>query len=67
MNDEVVNEGAVSDWNRIAANLPARTNKDCRKRWSKVCEHIKKGAWSAAEDEQLKKAVEQFGYRLVVN
>ncbi|MCJ1294409.1 hypothetical protein MMC34_005967 [Xylographa carneopallida] len=60
---QLENEGAVSDWNRIAAKLPARTNKDCRKRWSKVCEHIKKGAWSAAEDEQLRKAVEQFGYR----
>ncbi|MCJ1405582.1 hypothetical protein MMC11_008810 [Xylographa trunciseda] len=63
MNDEVANEGAVSNWNRSAAKLTSRTNKDFRKRWSKVCEHIKKRAWNAAEDKQPKKAVEQFGYR----
>ncbi|KAI9888669.1 MAG: hypothetical protein M1814_006566 [Vezdaea aestivalis] len=58
-----LSQGALRDWNRIAAKLPGRTNKDCRKRWSKICDNIKKGAWNAAEDEQLRAAVGEFGFR----
>ena len=60
-----VSQGELKDWNRIAAKLPGRTNKDCRKRWSKLCEHVKKGTWSDAEDQRLQSAVERFGYRWV--
>lgn len=60
-----MSQGALKDWNAIAAKLPGRTNKDCRKRWSKVCEHVKKGAWSSAEDKRLRAAVEQYGFRSV--
>ena len=58
-----VGKGALKDWNRIAAKLPGRTNKDCRKRWAKVCENIKKGAWDSAEDERLQNAVQFYGLR----
>ena len=58
-----VSQGCLRDWNRIAAKLPGRTNKDCRKRWGKVCENVNKGVWSSKEDEQLRAAVEKFGPR----
>lgn len=58
-----MSQGSLNDWSRIAAKLPGRTNKDCRKRWSKIPGHIKKGVWSNAEDQKLKSAVKKFGYR----
>jgi Myb-like DNA-binding domain len=58
-----VSRGSINDWNRIAAKLPGRTNKDCRKRWSKIPDHINKGVWSNAEDQRLKSGVKTFGYR----
>lgn len=60
-----VGQGRIRDWNRIAAKLVGRTNKDCRKRWGKVCQQLKKGAWCDSEDERLLSAVGRFGYRLV--
>ncbi|KAI2624986.1 hypothetical protein GGR54DRAFT_594404 [Hypoxylon sp. NC1633] len=62
--------GNIKDWNRIAANLPGRTNKDCRKRWvNKVCGSLKKGAWNEDEDERLLSAVAKCGQKwaLVAN
>ncbi|KAI1372045.1 hypothetical protein F4677DRAFT_278572 [Hypoxylon crocopeplum] len=62
--------GNIKDWNRIAAKLPGRTNKDCRKRWvNKVCGSLKKGAWDDDEDERLLSAVEKYGQKwtLVAN
>lgn len=54
----------IKDWNRIAAKLPGRTNKDCRKRWvNKVCGSLKKGAWNKEEDERLRDAVSIHGQR----
>ncbi|ERF74165.1 hypothetical protein EPUS_09249 [Endocarpon pusillum Z07020] len=40
--DFQLSRGSLNDWNRIAAKLPGRTNKDCRKRWSKIPGHINK-------------------------
>lgn len=60
-----VSKGAIKDWNSIAAKLHDRTNKDCRKRWSKVCGNVQKGAWSCVEDERLQNAVEQYGQKYV--
>ncbi|KAF9730888.1 hypothetical protein PMIN06_012399 [Paraphaeosphaeria minitans] len=63
-------EGEVKDWCRIAAKLPGRTNKDCRKRWhNSVAGGLKKGQWSKSEDVQLAKGVEQYGQKwtLVAN
>lgn len=58
-------DGSVPNWNDIAVLLPDRTNRDCRKRWSKVQLDIRKGAWTRDEDERLQQAVEQIGVRLV--
>ncbi|KAI9674801.1 MAG: hypothetical protein M1817_001705 [Caeruleum heppii] len=50
------------DWHSIATNVPDRTNKDCRKRWHyKLASSVNKGVWTAAEDEQLRKAVKIHG------
>ncbi|KAF7674574.1 hypothetical protein GT037_007334 [Alternaria burnsii] len=53
--------GQAFRWNEVAVLLPGRTNKDCRKRWSKVQAGINKGAWTRVEDEKLQKAVENQG------
>jgi hypothetical protein len=58
-----VSKGNLKDWNSIAAKLPGRSNKDCRKRWSKISENINKGAWSSAEDQRLQEAVEKYGLK----
>ncbi|MCJ1279025.1 hypothetical protein MMC21_006846 [Puttea exsequens] len=55
--------GALKQWNLIADNLPGRTNKDCRKRWAKLGNEVKKGAWSSDEDEKLQSAIAQFGFK----
>ncbi|KAI0196798.1 Homeodomain-like protein [Xylaria flabelliformis] len=53
--------GDTKDWHRIAAKLPGRTNKDCRKRWvNKVCGSLKKGPWNKNEDECLLDAVDRW-------
>ncbi|KAM5460364.1 hypothetical protein McanCB49686_000795 [Microsporum canis] len=52
----------VIDWQKIAAALPGRTNKDCRKRWFNVLNgDLRKGAWTADEDKLLGLAVETEG------
>ncbi|KAH5254446.1 hypothetical protein HBI67_152120 [Parastagonospora nodorum] len=67
---QVVDNGEVKDWCRVAASLPGRTNKDCRKRWhNSVAGGLKKGQWSKSEDELLARAVQEHGQRwtLVAN
>ncbi|KAI1172129.1 Homeodomain-like protein [Nemania sp. FL0916] len=62
--------GDAKDWHRIAAKLPGRTNKDCRKRWvNKVCGSLKKGSWNKLEDDSLLDAVDRHGQKwtLVAN
>lgn len=58
-------DGSVQNWNDIAVLLPGRTNKDCRKRWSKIQVNIRKGPWTQDEDERLQQAVQQIGVKLV--
>ena len=60
-------DGSVPNWNDIAVLLPGRTNKDCRKRWSKIQLDIRKGAWTRDEDERLQQAVQQIGVKLVAS
>lgn len=62
----IVFRTGVKEWNHIATKLSGRTNKDCRKRWTKIAENVNKGTWSAAEDKRLKQAVAKFGMRSVV-
>jgi hypothetical protein len=53
--------GQLKQWNLVAAELPGRTNKDCRKRWAKLDNNVKEGAWSTSEDEKLHAAVQELG------
>ncbi|GAP82651.2 putative myb transcription protein [Rosellinia necatrix] len=62
--------GEVKDWNRIADQLPGRTNKDCRKRWiNQVCGGLRKGSWKEDEDKRLLDAMSIHGQKwtLVAN
>jgi Myb-like DNA-binding domain len=57
--------GAIKHWNHIASKLSGRTNKDCRKRWTKVSTNVNKGPWSPEENDRLRDGVEQYGYWFV--
>lgn len=59
----LVQEGVQNSWSLIATKLPGRTNKDCRKRWLKVCKDVNKGVWTADEDERLRRGIETYGQR----
>lgn len=59
---------SVMDWNRVAASLPGRTNKDCRKRWvNRLCGERKMGPWDREEDKLLLEAMENYGPRFVAS
>ncbi|KAF9579099.1 hypothetical protein BGW38_004790, partial [Lunasporangiospora selenospora] len=48
-------------WAKIAACVPGRTNKNCRKRWFHSLDpSLKKGAWTEEEDHLLRTGVEKF-------
>ncbi|KAK5656428.1 hypothetical protein OQA88_4809 [Cercophora sp. LCS_1] len=60
---ETPRNGTIS-WHKVAAYLPGRNNKDCRKRWYYSVSHtIKKGSWDKEEDEKLIEAVAKYGPR----
>ncbi|KAK8113968.1 Transcriptional regulator [Apiospora kogelbergensis] len=61
---QVGNVNSLMSWNEIAALLPRRTNKDCRKRWYKVRSDFIKGAWSHEEDRKLEQAVQRYGLKM---
>ena len=63
LRDLSVEAGALKHWNLIADKLPGRTNKDCRKRWAKLGNEVKKGAWSSDEDKKLRSAIAQLGFK----
>ena len=63
LRDLSVKTGALKQWNLIADNLAGRTNKDCRKRWAKLGNEVKKGTWSSDEDEKLQSAIAQLGFK----
>ncbi|KAK3330706.1 Homeodomain-like protein, partial [Apodospora peruviana] len=55
--------GPIS-WCSVAAHLPGRNNKDCRKRWHYSIAHsIRKGTWTREEDQRLRDAVAIHGTR----
>ena len=50
----LVREHGGKHWARIASMLPGRTGKQCRERWcNNLDPSLKKGSWSAAEDETI--------------
>ncbi|KAK3363234.1 Homeodomain-like protein, partial [Lasiosphaeria hispida] len=60
---ETPQQGTIS-WHKVAAYLPGRNNKDCRKRWHYSIVHtIRKGTWTPDEDQSLRQAVEKHGLR----
>ncbi|KAK4170434.1 hypothetical protein QBC43DRAFT_197677 [Cladorrhinum sp. PSN259] len=60
---ETPNHGPIS-WHKVAAHLPGRNNKDCRKRWHySIANTIRKGTWTREEDQKLRQAVEMYGAR----
>ncbi|RDW68753.1 uncharacterized protein DSM5745_08513 [Aspergillus mulundensis] len=60
-------EGDNISWHDIAAFLPGRTNKDCRKRWyGTAAAKVKKGPWTESEDERLRRAIERHGTKWAV-
>ncbi|KAI9375906.1 hypothetical protein BJX61DRAFT_539361 [Aspergillus egyptiacus] len=69
LQEEVKNQAAelgskhARNWSAIAERLPGRSNKDCRKRWTKISLSSRKGTWSGAEDHLLRKAVARLGFR----
>ena len=58
-------EGKPIPWAEIAAVFEGRSKDDCRKRWAKIDERWRKGAWDKEEDTLLASAVEQCGNRQV--
>ncbi|KAI0123256.1 Homeodomain-like protein [Xylariales sp. AK1849] len=56
-------DGKIQNWTDVAILLPGRTNKDCRKRWSKIQLDIRKGAWTHEEDERLQQAIQKLGFK----
>jgi len=50
------------DWHTVAAQIPGRTDEECRKRWqSEVGGGTNKLAWTTSEDERLYDAVKEHG------
>ncbi|CAG8433753.1 11078_t:CDS:2 [Ambispora gerdemannii] len=48
-------------WSKIAACVPNRTNKNCRKRWFHSLDpSLRKGPWTPEEDDLLTKGYEQY-------
>ncbi|KAI8378011.1 uncharacterized protein BYT42DRAFT_364731 [Radiomyces spectabilis] len=48
-------------WAKIAACVPGRTNKNCRKRWFHSLDpSLKKGAWTDEEDQLLREGVVKY-------
>ncbi|GME74690.1 unnamed protein product [Ambrosiozyma monospora] len=60
-NNEKVDVELIN-WEEIAASLPARKPKDCRKRWcSSLDPCLRKGKWTKDEDDLLIKAYKAYG------
>jgi hypothetical protein len=56
-NSEAAAEDSVN-WHDIAAQVPGRSNKDCRKRWVyALAPNITKGSWEPDEDDRLRAGV----------
>jgi hypothetical protein len=57
-----IGEEGIS-WVDVSGHLSGRTNKDSRRRRTKIKDNFNRGIWSRDEDESLRAAVERFGQR----
>ncbi|PVH94490.1 hypothetical protein DM02DRAFT_539343, partial [Periconia macrospinosa] len=58
--------GSVN-WHNVAAQIPGRSNKDCRKRWVyALALNITKGSWEPAEDDRLRTGVRLHGTKWAI-
>eukprot|EP00903_Cladosiphon_okamuranus_P011636 g10945.t1 len=58
----LVEQYGAKKWNLLARAFPGRSGKQCRERWhNHVDAHIKKGEWTAEEDQILCEAQRQLG------
>jgi len=61
---ELVNQHGAKQWSVVASQLEGRTGKQCRERWiNNLDPSIKKGAWTAQEDQILMQARDKLGNR----
>jgi hypothetical protein len=61
LTDAVTKHGA-GNWAAVAALVPGRTNKQCRKRWvESLNPAINTGTWTVEDDTKLTEAVTEFG------
>jgi len=61
---ELVGQYGGKHWARIASMLPGRTGKQCRERWcNNLDPSLKKGAWTAEEDQIILKMHAKLGTR----
>jgi hypothetical protein len=51
----------VKNFTDISKKIPGHSSAQCRKRWSKIKQGIKKGQWSLHEDRLLKEWIEKNG------
>lgn len=55
-------QGRPVKWDTVAASLPRRSKKECRKRWHHtMMEAVRKCKWKPEEDERLLGAVQKSG------
>lgn len=61
--EECKKSGKPIYWPQVAAAFRDRSKDDCRKRWAKMDEKWRKGAWDSSEDDILCQAVKEYGCR----
>lgn len=56
-----INNMNIKNFSEISKKIPGRTINQCRMRWKKIRQSLKKGQWSLHEDKLLKEWIEKNG------
>ena len=57
-------ESGINKWSIVAEHVPGRNGKQCRERWENHLKpSVKKGNWSAEEEEKLQRLHAVYGNR----
>jgi hypothetical protein len=60
----LVTKHGDQDWTHIAENVPGRSARQCRERWSSyLAPHVINGPWSATEDRLLLDKIDEIGHQ----